>query len=265
VNDRIDSLLDAAAEAIVFAHEPDAAPLPPTAGDLPAPELTALERTAALAAAALALEGGRDDVPAKLRQSLAAAGLGYCADQRRRFAAHPPGFTTALPRRHTLGLVTAFTLGAAAAGLSLWLGILQPQTATMQQQAVSLRDLRAQVLASEQNAVRIDWKPGPSPLTGQVAGDVVWSPSRQDGWLTFRGLPQLGPDQAYQLWIVDRRREGAPVDGGLFTIQDPTAETLVPIHAKLPIGSPVAFVITVEDKAGVVVSKQEHVVAIAGL
>lgn len=269
MSDHPETLLESAAEAVVFAHEPDAAPLPAAAAGMPLRDLTSLERTAALAAAALAFGSARTVVdqpaPVSLQQRLAAAGLGYCADQRRRFAAHPPGFTTTLPRRRPLALVTSFTLGAAAAGLALWLGLLRPQAATMQQQAVSLRDLRAQVLASEQNAVRIDWKPGPSPLTGNPQGDVVWSPTRQDGWLTFRGLPKLDPDRAYQLWIVDQRREGAPVDGGVFTIDDPATETLVPIRAKLPIGSPVAFVITIEHKAGVVVSKKEHIVAIAGL
>jgi hypothetical protein len=338
MSDQREQLLDTAADAIVFAHEPDALPLPPALPELPPREISALERTAALAAAALALgavpagsgpaRSGGEPPPPSLQNRLAAAGLSFCAEQRQRFAAQPPGFTTTLPRRQPLALLTSLVVGAAAAGLGLWFGMLRPQqatmqqqavslsdlraqvlaseatiqqqsasmrdlqtqvlaseatiqqqsasmrdlqaqvlasTATMQQQAVSLRDLRDQVLASEQNAVRIEWKPGPSPLHGSVAGDVVWSPERQDGWLTFRGLPKLDPDHAYQLWIVDRRREGAPVDGGLFTIEDPAEETLVPIHAKLPIGSPVAFVITVEDKTGAVVSKREHVVAIAGL
>ncbi|MCU0862910.1 MAG: anti-sigma factor [Planctomycetes bacterium] len=269
MSDPREQLLDTVADAIVFAHEPDAPPLPPALPEVPPREISALERTAALAAAALAFgavpAGSGEPPPPSLQNRLAAAGLSFCAEQRQRFAAQPPGFTTTLPRRQPLALVSSFVLGAAAAGLGLWFGMLRPQQATMQQQAVSLRDLRAQVLASEQSAVRIEWKPGPSPLHGSVAGDVVWSPTRQDGWLTFRGLPKLDADHAYQLWIVDRRREGAPVDGGLFTIDNPAVETLVPIHAKLPIGSPVAFVITVEDKTGVVVSKQEHVVAIAGL
>jgi hypothetical protein len=280
MNARREALLETTAEAIVFAHEPDAPGLPPALPelqDLPPRELTALERTAALAAAALAVApvtvGGAIDVPPpNLQQRLAAAGLAFCAEQRQRFSAHPPGFTTTLPARRPFALLSSFVLGAAAAGLLVWFGVVRPQasslqrqTASLQQSEQSLRELRSQVLASEKNALRIDWKPGTSPLTGSVVGDVVWSPTRQDGWLTFRGLPKLDPDHAYQLWIVDRRREGAPVDGGVFTIDDPTHETLVPIHAKLPIGSPAAFVITVEDKNGVVVSKQEHVVAIAGL
>ncbi|MBX3462885.1 MAG: anti-sigma factor, partial [Planctomycetes bacterium] len=124
---------------------------------------------------------------------------------------------------------------------------------------------RAALLASGQALVRWSWQPGPSPLRGEPHGEVVWSTARQEGYLTFRGLPPLDPEHRFQLWIVDGQREGAPVDGGVFAIEDPSRETVVPVHAALPIGRPAAFVVTVEDKAGVVVSKQEHVVALAGL
>jgi len=39
----------------------------------------------------------------------------------------------------------------------------------------------------------------------------------------------------------------------------------VPVQAKLPIGRAAAFVVTLEGKDGAVVSKQEHVVAVARL
>jgi hypothetical protein len=113
--------------------------------------------------------------------------------------------------------------------------------------------------------VRIAWKSGPSPFAGTVRGDVVWSQDRQVGYLRFTGLPPLAPGHRFQLWVVDGERTGAPVDGGLFSIADATAETVVPVHTTLPIGKPAAFVVTVEDARGVVVSGQEHVVAIAGL
>ena len=78
-------------------------------------------------------------------------------------------------------------------------------------------------------------------------------------------MPALPEDQAYQLWIVDGERDGAPVDGGVFTIDAADQETLVTIRPALPIGKPTAFVVTVEGRQGAVVSKQEHVVAIASL
>lgn len=299
---RDDQPIEAVAEAIVFAHEGEEAPLPRDA----AAEVAALERAAALAAAALTPKAA-EPLPAHLRERLAAAGLSFCAHQRHREAAATagprPGFTTTLPRRQLRPLLCGAAIGAAAAATVLWFTQLRPQhaqVATMREQVLAshaantelrdrlqqseqrvqqvertvaelrpqeadLRKLREQVLAHDTTAVHQHWQPGPSPHHGDVTGDVVWSQERQDGWLTFRGLPKLDPDHAYQLWIVDQQREGAPVDGGLFVIGDPGTETFVPIHARLRINRPVAFVITIEPKDGVVVSKREHVVAIAGL
>ena len=127
-----------------------------------------------------------------------------------------------------------------------------------------MSELRAATIAKGAGSQRA-WTRGPSELSGAVKGDVVWRQEQQDGWLTFRDLPVLPEDQAYQLWIVDAERDGAPVDGGVFTIASPDQETLIPILARLRVGSPKAFVVTVEERHGVVVSKQEHVVAIASL
>jgi hypothetical protein len=250
------ALLEATAEAIVFAHD--------SAIEAPAAHqhrgASSLERTAALAAAAMA---SGFTAPAALQQRLAAAGLTFCAQQ------HPDQRPTQRPAaadgRRLRPWLMGFAIGAAAAATLLWFGLLQPQRATLREQAVSLRELRAEVLAHETNAIHRSWQAGPSPLHGAVAGDVVWSQTRQDGWLTFRGLPKLDAEHAYQLWIVDGQREGAPVDGGLFTIDDPAVESLVPIRATLPIGRPAAFVVTVEAKVGAVVSNREHIVAIASL
>ena len=38
---------------------------------------------------------------------------------------------------------------------------------------------------------------------------------------------------------------------------------IIPFEAKLPVGKPAAFVVTVEQPGGVVVSKQERVLALA--
>jgi hypothetical protein len=98
-----------------------------------------------------------------------------------------------------------------------------------------------------------------------VSGDVVWDDASQLGFLTFEGLPPLDDEHRFQLWIVDGQRQGAPIDGGLFAIGKADEPTVVAITAKLPVGRAAAFVVTVEAKAGVVVSAQEHVVAVAGL
>lgn len=236
--------LEACAEQIVFAHESDPAAPPPSR-----PETAELERIAALAAAACSTPLAP---PLGLQATLAAAGLAFCAGRSH------AGWREDSPIRRARSAVLAFALGAAAAGLAVWF-------ATGPAPEPSLQQRRATVLASERTAVHRPWQHGPSPLRGEVTGDVVWCPGRQEGWLSVRGLPPLGPERCYQLWIVDRRREGAPVDGGVFTVADAATETLVAIDAKLPIGEAAAFVVTVEPAGGVVVSKQEHVVAVATL
>lgn len=98
----------------------------------------------------------------------------------------------------------------------------------------------------------------------EVTGEVIWSDEFQQGYMTLIGIPANDPTQAqYQLWIVDPKRDEAPVDGGVFDIPSDGAPVVVPITAKLLLTNPQAFVITLEQPGGVVKSKQEKVVALA--
>lgn len=99
----------------------------------------------------------------------------------------------------------------------------------------------------------------------QAGGSVVWSDTRQEGYMTLSGIPANDPKQAqYQLWIVDPTRDAdAPVDGGVFDVPADGSPVIVPIAAKLSVHKPQAFVITLEQPGGVVKSKQEKVVALA--
>ncbi len=272
MSDTFDPRLEALAEAVAFAHASD---IPGSEVELaakPTTEQLALERTAALAMVALA---PTVQMPKALQDRLAAAGLAFCAEQRRRRmaavppAVTPPAVTPAAVRAgptaeyevspRSSRSVVGTLLISLAAGVALWF-VLRGEP-----MVPSAADQRASLLAIDPKAVHVPWKPGPSPKSGAVSGEVVWSQERQEGFLTFKGLPPLDDDHRFQLWIVDGNREGAPVDGGVFGLADANAETVVPVQARLPIGKPAAFVVTVETKAGVVVSKQEHVVAIAGL
>lgn len=103
----------------------------------------------------------------------------------------------------------------------------------------------------------------------QVQGDVVWSDAKQGGFMSFKGLPANDPAQyVYQLWIIDATRPGEPpVDGGVFSVAPGSAgsggETIVPFNAKIRVGQPAAFAITIEKPGGVTVSKQEKRVVVA--
>jgi anti-sigma-K factor RskA len=97
-----------------------------------------------------------------------------------------------------------------------------------------------------------------------AGGKVIWSDQLQQGYMTLSGIPVNDPKKAqYQLWIVDPKRDEAPVDGGVFDIPTDGSPVVIPISAKLALTNPQAFVITLEQPGGVVKSKQEKVVALA--
>ncbi len=99
-------------------------------------------------------------------------------------------------------------------------------------------------------------------VLGKV-GDVVWSNERQEGYLILRLKPNDPAVSQYQLWIFDETRDGRfPVDGGVFDMPD-KAEAVVPIRAKLPVGKPTLFAVTVEKPGGVVVSDRQRIVLAA--
>jgi hypothetical protein len=125
---------------------------------------------------------------------------------------------------------------------------------------------REQLLAHASDLVRAPWKPSGDPLAGGVTGEVVWSRSRQEGYMTLRSLPPNDPARnQYQLWIFDRTRpdwEAKPIDGGVFDV-GASDEVIVPIDAKLEVRQAALFAVTLEPPGGVVVSAREHLLATA--
>ena len=100
----------------------------------------------------------------------------------------------------------------------------------------------------------LPWAPPTAAGYERVTGDVVWSQSRQQGYMRLANLPVNDPTRTqYQLWIVDPERDKHPVDGGVFNVSA-LGEVIIPIQAKLLIRSPKAFAITAEQPGGVVVS-----------
>jgi hypothetical protein len=125
-------------------------------------------------------------------------------------------------------------------------------------------------LLNTPGAVKVTLAPGPGAAGAALTGDVVFDPVTQRGYLLFRGIPANDPRLArYQLWIADKSRaQPEPVDGGVFDVAPQTTATgdvIIPFSARLPVGAPAAFVITEEQPAGVVVSKQEKVLAIGAV
>ena len=100
------------------------------------------------------------------------------------------------------------------------------------------------------------WAAPEDPRFSAVSGDVVWSDSRQAGFLRLSGMPANDPaSRQYQLWIIDPERSPQPIDGGVFDVQAGIDEIIIPIDAKLAVNKPSAFAITLEKSGGVVVSE----------
>jgi hypothetical protein len=150
---------------------------------------------------------------------------------------------------------------AAALVFGLWNGFQTPPTIEPPT-ASALRE----TVASAPDGIRAPFVPGLATYAS-LEGDVVWSTTKQDGFLRLRGLPANDPQRTqYQLWIVDPERDAEfPVDGGVFDIPAGAEEALVRFQPRLPIGRPVAFVITQEIPGGVVKSRNPKPVAIAKL
>ena len=124
-------------------------------------------------------------------------------------------------------------------------------------------EARERLLASA-DTIRIDWTATKDPAANGATGDVVWSPSAQQGFMRFRGLEANNPERTqYQLWIFDAKRdERYPVDGGVFDVP-PTGDVVVPIRPAVRVDSPVLFAVTIEKPGGVVVSNRERLPLLA--
>ena len=136
----------------------------------------------------------------------------------------------------------------------------------------NLAEERQAFLAEAPDTVNLEWGDwalqGAPPEIEGVRGDVVWSESRQQGYLRFVGLPRNDPTrQQYQLWIIDRRGladasgQSARISGAIFDATDD--EVIVPIDPAIPVQGAAAFAVTIEEPGGVWASDMARRVVIA--
>jgi hypothetical protein len=116
-----------------------------------------------------------------------------------------------------------------------------------------------------QSAATYPWTPGPDAAGANAHGYVAWVASENSGYIVFDGLkPNNTHREQYQLWILDSQRDARyPIDGGVFDVPAGGQEVRVKVNPHLHVGHPAAFVVTVEQPGGVVVSDRGRVVAIA--
>ncbi|HEY0428963.1 MAG TPA: anti-sigma factor [Pyrinomonadaceae bacterium] len=171
------------------------------------------------------------------------------------------------PKRSVLQwLGWAFAAVACVAlGINLWLTRSNPQIQTVYVQAsptppTPMPQQREQILAAS-DAVQTKLANPKNP--NEIVGDVVWSDSKQKGFVRLRGVPVNDKTkEQYQLWIVAaNQNQKTPVDGGVFDVGE-NGEVIIPIDAKVKVQNPAAFVVTAEKPGGVVVSEGQKVMAI---
>ncbi|MCY7345678.1 MAG: anti-sigma factor [Pyrinomonadaceae bacterium] len=243
-----------------------------------------LELTAA--AIGLANLDVREDLPANLRAQVYANADEFfsegATDQEvfnfapsaNKTIVSPPGASVA---ETTSGFSFWQNLGwafAAVAGIALAVNIWttrfekpsevvkNPETIQMPKPELTTAQKRDELLASAKDAVQISLTNPKNEK--EIVGDMVWSNEKQRGYARFRGLPANdAAKETYQVWIVDETQDSkTPISGGVFDV-DGSGEIIVPINAQLAVKKPKAVAITKEKVGGVVVSKQENVVAIA--
>ena len=148
----------------------------------------------------------------------------------------------------------AATGWALAAALAIAFFVVRTDVPPGSVRALDASGARIALVRDAPDVITLPWAPPTVAGYERVTGDVVWSQSRQQGYLRLANLPVNDPARTqYQLWIVDPERDTHPVDGGVFNVSA-TGEVIIAIQAKLQIVAPRAFAITAERPGGVVVS-----------
>ena len=234
-----------------------------------APGATRDALATAAAAVTLAARLPRDPLPAALQSRIEARGreaVRQAADAKVVPMNRAPVAAPAGAPRAALGWY------AAAASLLLAVAAWWPQlsgppaqVAVVAPPVPTLAEQRAALIASSRGVIQEAWTATQDAAAAGLAGDVVWDPATQTGYMRFSGLAANdATQQQYQLWIFDGTRdERYPVDGGVFDIPTGNGEVVVPIHARLPVRQAALFAVTVESPGGVVVSSRERIVALA--
>ena len=156
-------------------------------------------------------------------------------------------------------------ISAACLALTMLTLVTSRQFAPAKVISRSAAQQRAELISTANDLLQVKWADGPTPIPG-AEGDVVWSPSLQQGFMRFRGLTANVPTrEQYQLWIFDKNQdEKTPIDGGVFDI-GAGQEVIIPIQAKLKVQEAYLFAITIEKPGGVVVSSRERLPLLAGV
>jgi len=200
-----------------------------------------------------------EPLPAELAFRLESMALGFLAESEKQKDA--PELVPLSLAPLSVGIREAIAWLCVAASIAIALCVWIP---VRNGPMVAVQTKRNALIDSATDLLRSKWEsPAPNAPAGAELGEVVWSSISQEGYMTIRNLPvNDATKEQYQLWIFDPSRDEKPIDGGVFDITS-LAENIVPIRAKLTVGKPTLFAITVEKPGGVVVSDQTRLPLLA--
>jgi anti-sigma-K factor RskA len=152
----------------------------------------------------------------------------------------------------------------AAAAVAAWVLVPSPFASRGSDAPAAAAPSPVEAVLANATALHVPWVASTDPAATAATGEVIWDAGTQRGVLRITGLVPNDPRLAqYQLWIIDAERDARyPVDGGVFDVTS-QGEVLVPVTARLRVGRPTLFAITLEKPGGVVVSGRERLVLAA--
>lgn len=165
-------------------------------------------------------------------------------------------------RGGTAGRIVAWLGWAAAAACLAYAAIV-----SMPEPVRTLEAQRVALIESADDEVLLRWKrtahPAGEGMPGVAAqGDVVWSPSADEGFARFCHLAVNDPETStYQLWVVDPDRpDDRPVSAGVFDVRDVHEWVVIEMRPALPIDRPGRCTVTLAPRGGSVVPGDDPVV-----
>lgn len=220
----------------------------------------------AAAAADLAMAGPIEPMPESVRAALRQQAESFAARPSRMNAIDPAVLATigsADSERFRLSPFLGWLAAAACLAIALvgWFGRGPKSPPTPIDPAAA----RTALLAAANDVKRWNWTALGELQAANIAGETVWSTSRQEGYMTFSGLPVNNPNaDQYQLWIFDpAQSDKTPIDGGVFNVASADGTVVVPMDPKLRVSDAAMFAVTIEKPGGVVVSDRSRLVLIA--
>jgi anti-sigma-K factor RskA len=210
-------------------------------------ELRVLAMELRESAAALAHDAPALLPPPELRERILQPIRGELAVATAAAAATSPAKPQALKETSSIG----FLPWAIAAGLAITSAALWTELRASKAEALFLRteasDLRQRDTFSQMKIAMLTSQNEAYAKAGAV---VVWDGAKQRGVVKLSNFPPVASGKDYQLWLIDSKKGGPPVSGGVVPVSaDGVARvSFEPGH---PVGKADKFAISVEKEGGV--------------